>query len=144
MARRKSKIGGIFRGQREVITPLSLDQLFATPRVLPPLIPISMPGELALLGDQRVYHPAGRVRPYAALTNSARVLKPHRGRKLRPTLGRKLTPWVSPFVGFSIPSRVAICVRRKVRRSVLHAYGKVGGGGRKKTRRRNSSSEIRC
>lgn len=46
-------------------------------------------------------------------------------------------------VRFVVPGEVAICVRRKERREVLHALGKVRkrGGG---SRRKNYFSQIKC
>lgn len=46
-------------------------------------------------------------------------------------------------VRFVVPRTVAVCVRRKERREVLHALGKVRkrGGG---TRRQNYFSKIKC
>lgn len=46
-------------------------------------------------------------------------------------------------VGFVVPRSVAVCVRRKERREVLHALGKVRkrGGG---SRRKNLFSHVKC
>lgn len=47
-------------------------------------------------------------------------------------------------VQFGSPETVAICVRRRTRREVLHALRRVGKGSRVRTRRRRWYSDIRC
>lgn len=44
---------------------------------------------------------------------------------------------------FAVPPRVAICVRRKRRREVLHAIGAAGGKVRRR-KRRSLWSDVRC
>lgn len=97
--------------------------------------------------DLRQWHPAPDLEP--ARTRSGRPagiqatpLRPrsrssHRG--LSPSLH-----WPSFGVEFKAPWKVLVCVRRKVRREVLHALrwtGKGTGGGR---HRRNLWSQVRC
>lgn len=50
---------------------------------------------------------------------------------------------VPVFLKFPTPKSVIICIRRKIRREVLHALRRVGSGGGKK-RRRNEWSDIHC
>ena len=78
--------------------------------------------------DRRRYHPDAVKPAGATKRNASRLVA--RG----------------PYkVAFAIPSRVAVCARRKIRREVLHAYriaGSSGSGHRK--RRRNFWSDVRC
>lgn len=58
-------------------------------------------------------------------------------------------PYLDPGVKFRLPKMVAICVRRKIRREVLHALDKQKKHGRGKGSRRpkakwNEFSLIRC
>lgn len=48
-----------------------------------------------------------------------------------------------PSRGFAHPPGVAVCIRRKTRREVLHALRKTGRGGSKK-RRYNWKSFVKC
>lgn len=45
-------------------------------------------------------------------------------------------------VGFRDPTSVMICIRRKIRREVMHALG--AAGGRVRRPRRNFYSNVRC
>lgn len=53
------------------------------------------------------------------------------------------TPAQGLIQSFNVPGRVMVCVRRKIRREVLHALGRAGKGGGKK-RRRNEWSNVKC
>lgn len=50
---------------------------------------------------------------------------------------------LSHRVGFAVPKKVAICIRRKQRREVILALGK-GGKGARARRRRNRWSDVDC
>lgn len=80
--------------------------------------------------DRRKYHPTPLYRPAHSLVRQAARL----------ALGKSPTT-----VRFRIPNLVAICVRRKARREVLHALKRLnkgrGGGGK---RRRNLYSNVQC
>lgn len=62
------------------------------------------------------------------------------------TLGRSIRDQLSPRIRFARPSDIAVCLRRKIRREVLHALNlkpkKHGRGGA--PRRRNLWSGIKC
>lgn len=86
--------------------------------------------------DRRFFDPAGPLRPAYSLGRDARRLE------VRSTpRGRDLYPGAA--VGFAVPERVAVCVRRHERREVIHALGKAGGGGSRR-RRRNYWSDVHC
>lgn len=94
---------------------------------------------LFMYEDRRQFHPAGPIhRPVSAFVRSATI---------------KHVPFVSPVnkaVGFmraiptfNDPQKVFVCIRRKARREVLHAFfGRLGGAVGKA--RRRSTSDVRC
>lgn len=45
---------------------------------------------------------------------------------------------------FSVPERVALCAKRKIRREVMFAKGVGGGRGKRRPYRRNDLTEIGC
>lgn len=45
---------------------------------------------------------------------------------------------------FSVPERVALCAKRKIRREIMFARGHGGQGGAKRSYRRNRFSGIGC
>lgn len=105
-------------------------------------------------------HPLARLAPYGGRVPLHKVLK--RENRIR---RRFLDDWsekqrfdkhgglyssympdhLSRRVGFQHPWQVMICIRRKQRKEVLHAFKKTGSGGGKQRRpRRNFWSEVRC
>lgn len=63
---------------------------------------------------------------------SVRTFSPHKYKPVR-----------SSVFSFSSPSRVIICIRRKIRKEVLHALKKSGKSGQRNPRR-TAYSNIRC
>lgn len=51
---------------------------------------------------------------------------------------------IPPRIKFAVPKEVSLCVRRKVRRSVLFAKRLSGKGSRARKRHRNAFSSISC
>lgn len=88
-----------------------------------------------------------RVTPRLQFVEDRRLWTPHREYPVRKTNGvpvRRFTQVRSgrrDFIAFPSPSRVALCVRRKIRRQVLHAFKKTNGSG---PRRRNTWSGVKC
>lgn len=107
----------------------------ASRRLLDPVFePLELDRPLVEVEDRRtsfpaVYRPAKRFVGYARLSMPA-VVPPRSRRRF------------SHVVKFQDPSGVLICVRRKVRREVLHAKGRAGGRVRRP--RRNEWSNISC
>lgn len=102
---------------------------------------------LYLQQDGRTYHPDGRNRPDIAVPRSAGRLVVRSvygsGKAVRVAANPFATvKWGAERVGFATPRKVATCVRRKIRREVLLAFGR-GGAGNKKPRWR-ASSHISC
>lgn len=85
--------------------------------------------------DRRTFHPAGRSRP---ATSSRRHLV-----KIKPT---KLTAFAQTAIHtFAHPKFVMTCIRRKMRKEILHALGKSGKGSRyNKKPKYNQHSKVRC
>lgn len=108
---------------------------------------------LTQIEDRRKHHPDGRMRP--AKTISGTRIAPHkiktkkisvvRGRDGRP-MKRKLTVLGVPSrIRFAHPLKTIICVKRKIRSEVLHAFKKTGrGASRKKHPHRNRYSGVSC
>lgn len=109
------------------------------------------PQPLSQVEDYRVWHPEGDWRPpQTVFGNPARWrvsgvkgraadsdALPSRIGGLLASLGRKQY--------FADPRRVVLCVRRRRRRAVLHALGKVGRGfGGKRLRKLTWRSAIGC
>lgn len=110
---------------------------------------------LLLSEDNRSWHP-NPVRPARSVGTS----KAHRlsigpatspGRRRRAALKRPalttpaLNSWTFPTsrVVFQNRTKVAVCIRRKIRREVILAGG-FGGGGRRRRPRRNINSSVGC
>lgn len=104
--------------------------------------PPSVRSPLIEVEDRRNWHPQ--------VTNlmDAPVRSPRRAR-VPLKLAKPVKRWGKPHrlsfsaLQFSYPKSVAVCVRRKQRKEVLHALGKAGRGGMKR-RKYNSLSKYRC
>lgn len=97
--------------------------------------------------DRRTWHPLGAQRPARSFTNAFHRLKAVR-RMVGDPVGRYVArsvyeTGVPRAVGFVSPSRVLVCVRRKMRKAVLHAFGFTGKGSGGAGRRSEYSS-ISC
>lgn len=91
-----------------------------------------------LLDDRRRFDPAGPLRPaYSVYRDDRRLIA-----KSSP-VGSVRNDTLSARVGFVVPERVAVCVRRQQRKEVIHALGKQGGGG-SRARRRNRWTDVDC
>lgn len=86
------------------------------------------------LEDRRENYPSSS-RPLSSIRGHAEIIAS------RPN---PFAPFNPPaFLTFSKPENVMVCVRRKIRKGVLHAFNKTGRGGQRRPRR-NSNSDIRC
>lgn len=108
---------------------------FAKPRLFGP---INLSSFGSPLSDRRSFYPDPyRPADYSGLRlNRSLVAKPRRG-------SRSL---LSPDrLFFRVPHMVHLCVRRKVRKEVLFARGRVGrGGSSSRPKHRNEHSEVSC
>lgn len=97
-------------------------------RLLRMIVP---PPVLTQYEDRRLYHPNRIVRgAFSFRRPDSRLVD--RSRSFR----------AKTVLGFAVPKRVAVCVRRKTRREVLLAKGR--GGGRNRRPRRNEWSNVSC
>jgi len=98
--------------------------------------------QLNLLEDRRRYYPDD-FRPPAAVYRSATQPVARPSYSKRPGVKYSFRPTqTKAVVAFRAPEAVAVCVRRKMRKEVLHAKGKAGGKVRKP--KFNSLSKYRC
>lgn len=133
----KTRMG---RAQREVVTPIKPINPFASLELLrPPINTMIVRQALSDTRDDRSYHPQGRRKPPVTLNLNRARLKV--GRK---SLTRSLTDALPYGLSFANPGKVVTCVKRRVRKEVLHALKKTGGGRRRKPPRRNFWSEVSC
>lgn len=89
--------------------------------------------------DQRRHHPGKRNATPSSLIRGATRL--HIG-NIGKNAGRGKAPGILPHsVQFRIPNLVSLCIRRKIRREVLHAKRRTNGRG---SRRHNQWSKIAC
>lgn len=88
------------------------------------------------------WHPQQQRRPANATKRSSTRLVI--GGVAIPTQELRIGP-ISTGVRFAVPHKIGICVRRKIRREVLHALLRTNkSGGGKSPRRRNFYSGIKC
>lgn len=87
---------------------------------------------LSPLYDRRLYHPLREYAPAATLgyLKSRTIVDTPSGK--RPSV-----------IKFAVPPKVAVCVRRNVRREVILALGR-GGRGARTPKRRNVYSSVSC
>lgn len=106
----------------------------------------SVRSNLSKYEDRRLWHPERNYYADAKSFNSTRhrLVYPSVNRQfesIRPR--RSLLSQINSAIAFAAPKKVLICVRRKIRKSVLHALGKTGRGGQKSPRFSYYSS-IQC
>lgn len=133
-------------------TPTSLTQLLSPSNYTPrPIERVTIPNLIRdevqyvrQFNDRRNYHPEPNRYPGAIVRRAGRLNIDTLGNSVRSQVrpNNDVLPW---RVAFADPKKVAVCVRRKVRREVLHALklkSRAGKGGA--PRRRNPWSGIRC
>lgn len=92
---------------------------------------------LALFEDRRTFHPVAAQRPARSFSHPRHRLVAASVPQNRP-YQRMTAP-----VAFQAPRRVLVCVRRRIRKQVIHAFGHAGRTGQKRPRR-NEYSTINC
>jgi hypothetical protein len=95
--------------------------------------------------DRREWHPQGPTRPvrsFSKVTEYVQDNELHRGRGRAD--GIRVKPYSDPArMAFRRPKEVPVCVRRKVRKEVIHANGNAGKTGQRRPRW-NRNSKVRC
>lgn len=87
--------------------------------------------------DRRMFHPLREIRSPRSVVGGSTTLKP----RFTPASKASLMP--DSGLGFFAPQKVMLCVRRRVRREVLHAK-KIAGGRGFRAPRFNFWSTISC
>ena len=133
---------GIFIAANRPRLSVSPARIFVAPRVRT---------LLQELEDRREWHPEGASRPARGLASPRHRLRWVARASERGTSGGVSRGFLDvsmssvPIgVGFVAPKQVAICIRRKQRREVIHALGKAGRGVRRRKPTRNFYSEVIC
>lgn len=103
------------------------------------------PEGLRLIEDRRTFYPephrpARSLRRAADATVTVRSVPSKAPTKVRPRADLFFAP---EAFAFKSPRHVLICIRRKMRREVLHALRKAGKGGMRHPRR-NAWSDVHC
>lgn len=121
------------RTRREASTPTP-SLTFTLPRSTSPL---------TLFEDRRLYHPEQAQRPALSFRGAKHSLTvtTNTPKKIQGRFGDRSQ--TKGTVAFGQPNALLVCVRRKVRKEVLHAFRKTGKRGNKKPRR-NWLSSISC
>lgn len=86
--------------------------------------------------DRRTFHPEGVYRPPRSLNRSDTQIVPKQKPKRQPSQTKGT-------LSFADPRSVLVCIRRGIRKEVLHALGKAGRTGFKR-RRTTQTSKISC
>lgn len=107
-----------------------------------PAISVSPSNWMRWISDNRTYHPEG---PHRRLlgTNSRPATTGalvDRNRNRYPANRFKVPSQTKALLAFSAPDKALVCVRRNIRKEVLHALNKTGKRGQKRPRRSWTSS----
>lgn len=139
MARRSRKSSSRPKGRRVnniSLTPNANRRLHP----LPPRLVSPVAFDLRPYDDRRLFHPAPFTRPAVSLGRRADTKLSIPSNPLRSV--QRLNAQLSHQIGFDKPRKVLICVRRAIRKEVMHAMGK--GGSKVRKPRRNQFSDVRC
>lgn len=99
---------------------------------------VSTSSPFLVMEDRRTFHPLRDLRPVASFVKSAaRVVAKQRVNFPQPSQTKAI-------LAFADPRRVLVCLRRRIRREVLHAKRVAGSGKAMRKPRRNSLSSISC
>lgn len=122
------------------------DNTSITNRRLPTPTMFDQPLLFPEIEDRRQYHPEGVARPARSFSIPRHRLAIPK-KNVRSVRGD--SRYVPSFdgltheIGFRVPRKVLICVRRRIRKQVLHAFRKTGKAGQRKPRR-NFYSSVSC
>lgn len=107
----------------------------------PTITPRPLQSLLRLYEDRRTWHPQRAFRPATSFIGRTQ-LKISPQRPARRGFSKLSVP-LSPNVSFVRPDKVLVCVRRHIRREVIHALNHAGRGGQRKPRPSHYSS-VHC
>lgn len=133
-SRRSNRVNSQYPSRRD--TSLNRQRVWSVPRTFvssnrsawPVRFPLS---PLQQLEDRRTWHPDNRMmRPVAATVRSAKRI-----------IVNPVGPLTAPL-RFADPRRVVVCIRRAIRKRIMHAKGVAGGRVRRP--KRTPWSSISC
>lgn len=122
------------QGRRDLNTLSSLRSLIARLHPLPPMLVSRTP--LRTIDDRRTFHPSPFTRPAVSAGRRADT------KLVVPSQSLRDVQRLNHTVQFKEPRKVLICVRRKIRKEVIHAKGV--GGSRVRKPKRNQFSDVKC
>jgi len=131
----KSRSSNRRRRDTRRIAKRSLPTTVSSPRSIIQPLQYDLVDWLSQTEDRRTFHPDGPSRPARS-----RFQTFHR---LQATPAVDKTAFWSNGVAFKAPKDVLVCVRRKMRKEVLHAINNAGKRGQKAPRR-SEYSDIHC
>lgn len=138
MAKGKSSRGNAHGTPSSLTSLLSPSHSTTQPSLVSTYVSLPTPAEVLGVVDRRTYSPT----PYRTIAS------PRRAARLVPDkfgAGIRNQNMLPSGIQFANPKRVAICLRRKARREVLHALKLTRKSGRGGSRRnRNLWSTVKC
>lgn len=98
---------------------------------------------LTVYEDRRLWNPVKPSPARAFSRRVARIVEHNRNVNIPSRSSHRSLPLPATRFAFSVPRDVIVCVRRKVRKEVIHASGRAGRRGQRRPRR-NEYSDVRC
>lgn len=132
------------RTGRDIITSLSQPYRYRpVPHVLrPPSVSYKTNMfALSLIEDRRTHYPG--LSPYKRPVVSEAVGRPARLKLIQNPRHRQPS-YTKALVAFAEPDKLPLCIRRRVRKEVLHAKGVAGSKKPQRKPRRNEFSDVSC
>lgn len=135
------------RNRRDISTTTSIatrSRVPVTSSYSDPLVRLSS-RPLIPYEDRRLWHPEGDYAPARSFSKPRhRLVVPKVSDSRASSRSLAIKPlFPSAKIGFAAPKKVLICVRRRIRKQVIHALKKAGRRGQRRPRR-NFYSSISC
>lgn len=132
------------RGRRDTTVIAKPTIIYSPPRLPAPQLVMRPSSRLRVIEDRRTYHPLTyRPIPRTFQRNPIKIVySDDRSKKNSQKVQSSRYP--SAYLKVNAPDRVLLCVRRKMRKEVLHALKKTGKGVSQRKPRRNQWSDVHC
>lgn len=131
------------RARRVVSTPPLQRYRYAVP--VPSPLRVTIPLAAPVFGDRRTFTPDRQARPIFSLPRTLRDIRNPARIVARQNPAKRQLSQTKAVLTFADPRRIPLCIRRKVRKQVLHAFKKTGKGSARHRRPRfNEWSSISC
>lgn len=121
------------------VTTANANRRLQRPAMTPSL---NFGGPVFLLEDRRQFHPDGPFNSARGFTTTASTPTLREPYSVGGNTFRPYNSQTKATIAYKAPSDVAVCIRRKRRKEIMHAIGAAGGKVRKP--RRNYLSDQRC